>query len=529
MRKVGLLFLVVIVALICVPNHGFSSTNIYLSESSGHQLDWEYTETPPKRPKPKILNSAYYEAKWKMDNPLLFSLVQDKDGILYTTDSDNNVHAVYPNGKRKWTLHLDMGFELSVIYLKLGQDGTIYAYSSDSLSEPSLTSIYALSPEGKVIWKLQPSTIYSRFDYHFAGDSLGNFVYFTEEGLVSRNAKGEINWINKAIQTSDPSKYLESLHHSNVYTDLAGNIYVDSANKEIISLDAAGNERWRSKPQGYLNAFNVFRPFFSDAGLLYMLTIDGLHALKAADGSAVAITSESNLSDIRSSGIPTDGRGGYYIVDKGLVQKIDYTGISKWVYVQRETERQSIGYIDILATDDKGNVYFPTGVGNIFGLNSEGQEIFAFLRNSYWYIISEVVVGRNGNIYSSNMDIGLLAFGKKQIQVYVDNLYLPLPVAPIKENGTVSVPFRSLFESLGLTVSWDSVSQTITGSKDGLSIQMTLGSTTALVNGQAKQLTVAPKVTNNSTYVPLRFVGEALGKDVSWDSKSSSVNINSRT
>ncbi|MBP3967167.1 copper amine oxidase N-terminal domain-containing protein [Paenibacillus lignilyticus] len=54
---------------------------------------------------------------------------------------------------------------------------------------------------------------------------------------------------------------------------------------------------------------------------------------------------------------------------------------------------------------------------------------------------------------------------------------------------------------------------------------MTLGSKTAFINGHAKQLIVALKITNNSIYVPLRFIGEALGRNVSWDYMSSSVNI----
>lgn len=527
MRKFGL-FICLLFAFMSMPQLAFGATAVYLPDSTGYQLDWEFKETPPKRSKPILLNTSTYEAKWKIDNSLLFGLVQDETGVLYTTDSDNNVLAVYPNGKLKWRLQLDMGFELSVIYLKLGQDGTIYAYSSDILEEPRLTSIYALSPEGSIQWRLQPSSIISQFDDQFAGDSEGNFVYFTDQGLVSRNAVGEINWVNKEITSSDSSDYSKGAHRSNLFMDTQGNIYVDSANKEIISLDATGNVKWRSVPQSYLNSFNLFRPYFSDNGILYMLTFDGLHALDTNNGGVVNITRTSDLSDIRSSGIPTDGKGGYYIEIQGRIQNIDYAGDFIWGYMNRETEKYGVGDRGTLATDDNGNVYFPTGVGNIIGLNSEGQEIFAFLRNAYWFKITDMVIGKNGNIYSSNDDIGLVAFGKKQIQVYLDNLYMPLSVAPIKDNDTIVVPFRSLFESFGLTVGWDQASQTITGSKEGLSIQMTLGSKTAYVNGQAKQLTAAPRSVNNATYIPLRFVGETLGMNVSWDAKSSSVNIDSR-
>lgn len=531
MRKIGSLFVALIFAVMSIPQPSLGAAKeAYLPESTNYQqVKWEYKETPPQRPKPKILNAANYEAKWKIDNPLLFSLVQDQNGILYNTDSDNNVHAVYPNGKVKWTLHLDMGFD-SVIYLIVGQDGTIYAYSTDPIVQPRLTSIYALSPEGKVKWKLSPSAgIYSQFDTQFAGDSHGNFVYFTEEGLVSRNQKGEINWSNKDIQTDDPSNYSVNMHWANLYIDSEDNLYVNSAEREIVSLNSKGAERWRTEPQDYLNPFYYrFHPYFSNGRLLYMATNDGLFALKAEDGSIVKIPNKPDLSDIRSSGVPTDGKTGYYIVSRGVIQKIGFDGILKWSYVARPTEKSGIANIDTLSYDNDGNVYCYTGVGSIIGLNSEGQEIFVFLRNAFYHKVTDVVVGKNGNIYSNNMDIGLVAFGKKQIQVYIDNLYLPLSVAPIKDNDTVLVPFRAFFEQMGLTVGWDPVSQTITGTKEGLSIQLSIGSKTAYVNGQAKQLTAAPKMANNSAYVPVRFVGEALGKNVSWDDRSSSVNIDSK-
>ncbi|WP_232242972.1 stalk domain-containing protein [Paenibacillus sp. GSMTC-2017] len=455
----------------------------------------------------------------------MFGLVQDPNGVLYTITYDNIVYAVYPNGKVKWKLQLDI--DLGVINMKMGQDGTLYAYESgNNFSDPiALTSIFAISPEGVINWEIKSDNVYSRHDNHFAGDILGNFIYFSDKGLVSRNANGEINWVNEDVISRNAHELLNNFHTSKVYSDPNGNIYVNSDDKEIISIDSKGNVRWRSQPQRFLDPYTVFEPYFSDSGILYMLTKDGLYALNTTDGRNVSISSNSDLTDIQSSGIPTDGKGGYYITIRGSIQKIDYKGTSLWSYKPRETEKQGIDTYHTLITDKIGNVYFTTGSGNIIGLNSEGHEIFVFLRNAFWHKITSVLIGNNGNIYSTNMDIGLVAFGKKQIQVYSDNQSLPMSVSPFKSEGTVMVPFRSLFESLDLAVDWDPNSKTIVGTKEGLSIKLTIGSKIAYVNGEAKQLTVAPVVKNNSSYVPLRFIGEALGKNVSWDNKSSSVNI----
>lgn len=292
-------------------------------------------------------------------------------------------------------------------------------------------------------------------------------------------------------------------------------------------MDPEGNVRWRSDEQPYLDDFNLFRPYFSDDGWMYMLTEAGLHAVNTNSGHSMKSNRLIDLVDIRSSGIPTDGQGGYYIEISGNIHKINAQGKSLWTYVPRETEKYGVGSLDPMETDNDGNVYFPTGVGNIIGLNSAGQEMFVFLRNAFWHKMTDIVVGPSGNIYSANDDIGLVAFGSRSVQVYKDNLYMPMSVAPINDNGTVIVPFRSLFESFGLEIDWDPASRKVTGLAQDMQITLTIGSTTAYVNGEQRTLSQAPRIENGSTFIPLRFVGEALGKTVSWNGTSSFVNIDS--
>nr|WP_031311724.1 copper amine oxidase N-terminal domain-containing protein [Alkalihalophilus marmarensis] len=55
---------------------------------------------------------------------------------------------------------------------------------------------------------------------------------------------------------------------------------------------------------------------------------------------------------------------------------------------------------------------------------------------------------------------------------------------------------------------------------------MTLGSRTALVNGRAVTMSVAPQARSGRTLVPLRFVAEASGKKVEWSSKARMILIN---
>ncbi|TXK75437.1 stalk domain-containing protein [Paenibacillus sp. N3.4] len=121
-----------------------------------------------------------------------------------------------------------------------------------------------------------------------------------------------------------------------------------------------------------------------------------------------------------------------------------------------------------------------------------------------------------------------LADTQKPISVFVDGQQLAFEVAPIIQDGTTLVPIRAVFEKLGLKVTWDSNTNTITGIKDGLNIQMKIGDTNAVLNGKATTLEVPPNIIDGNTLVPLRFVGEASGNEIAWDGDLRKVSITSK-
>ncbi|MEK4850074.1 stalk domain-containing protein [Paenibacillus sp. FSL H7-0756] len=114
----------------------------------------------------------------------------------------------------------------------------------------------------------------------------------------------------------------------------------------------------------------------------------------------------------------------------------------------------------------------------------------------------------------------------KPIKVYINGSNLAFTAGtPYLKNNTVLVPFRVVFEKLGLQVLWDSKTDTVTGTGTGLTISLKVGSKRASVNGTVKQLTVAPVSNAGTTYIPLRFIAEATGGTATWDSASRSVKI----
>ncbi|WP_341278347.1 stalk domain-containing protein [Paenibacillus sp. FSL H8-0537] len=118
-----------------------------------------------------------------------------------------------------------------------------------------------------------------------------------------------------------------------------------------------------------------------------------------------------------------------------------------------------------------------------------------------------------------------IKLGNKSVKVYVNGKTLGTDVSPIVESGRTFVPFRAISESLDAVVTYDNVSKTVTVTRDGIVVKLTLGSKIATINGKAVTLEVAGKVKNNKVFVPLRFLSEALNTNVTWDKETSSAII----
>ncbi len=113
----------------------------------------------------------------------------------------------------------------------------------------------------------------------------------------------------------------------------------------------------------------------------------------------------------------------------------------------------------------------------------------------------------------------------KPIPVFYNDEMIQFNIEPIVFEGTTLVEFRPIFEKLGLDITWNPETRTILGYKDGLSVQLQLGSFIAIVNGEEQQLLLTPKIIEGRTLVPLRFVGEAAGSYVQWDSVERMIHL----
>ena len=100
-------------------------------------------------------------------------------------------------------------------------------------------------------------------------------------------------------------------------------------------------------------------------------------------------------------------------------------------------------------------------------------------------------------------------------------------VPPYIKDGRTLAPIRAILEALGMAVSWDGATKTATAVKGDISISVTINSNIAIVNGVEKTLDVAAEITNDRTFVPVRFFAEALNMKVDWNPYTKTVEIKS--
>ncbi len=108
----------------------------------------------------------------------------------------------------------------------------------------------------------------------------------------------------------------------------------------------------------------------------------------------------------------------------------------------------------------------------------------------------------------------------------VNDIYLKMDTEPFLYKGTTFVPIRFVSEALGADeVSWDAAKKTAVLRDGGTTIRLPVGKKLAYINGTQISVGESVRLVNDRTYVPVRFVAENLDCKVFWDSASYTVEI----
>ncbi|MEC0167359.1 copper amine oxidase N-terminal domain-containing protein [Paenibacillus graminis] len=139
------------------------------------------------------------------------------------------------------------------------------------------------------------------------------------------------------------------------------------------------------------------------------------------------------------------------------------------------------------------------------------------IRMSYTLLALMMVFGLIGGVASA---------AQVKVSVKVNGKAVSFPDAqPYYESNRVMIPIRFVSEALGATVGYSSVDRRVTIEQDAKRIVMKINSDSVTVDSVLKTLDVPARLEQNRTYVPLRFVSEALGATVGWNQQQRLVTI----
>lgn len=115
--------------------------------------------------------------------------------------------------------------------------------------------------------------------------------------------------------------------------------------------------------------------------------------------------------------------------------------------------------------------------------------------------------------------------GDNSLKIYVEGKKPLFDVEPQVIEGRTLVPFRALAETLGATVTWDPATSAVSITKGDSIVKFVIGTSKAEVNGVTVVLAIPAQVIEGRTMVPLRFVGEALNAEVTFDPETGMIII----
>jgi outer membrane protein assembly factor BamB len=314
---------------------------------------------------------------WIQSSPII-----DSDGIIYISDSKNNLYAINPDGIEKWNISISGITQTPAI----DSYGTIYVGSSDNI-------FYAINQNGTEKW-------------HFGTDepvnsspaigSDGTIYFGTSSGVNSYhlfyalNPDGTEKWrfrINIGGQTSSPGIGLD------------GTIYFGSSDNNLYAINPDGTEKWRftSATDNVQSA-----PAIDSDGTIYVGSRDSnLYAINPDGSEKWRFTTGGAIGWSTSAAIGPDGT---IYIDSGdnCLYALNPDGTEKWIYtIGGGFTTPSIG--------SEGTIYVGGHDYNLYSINPDGTEKWHFTTG---YIVNlSPSIGSDGTIYVCSDDHKLYAIG----------------------------------------------------------------------------------------------------------------------
>ncbi|WP_422446664.1 stalk domain-containing protein [Thermoanaerobacterium sp. DL9XJH110] len=116
--------------------------------------------------------------------------------------------------------------------------------------------------------------------------------------------------------------------------------------------------------------------------------------------------------------------------------------------------------------------------------------------------------------------------GLNGIKLFIKGQKVESDVKPLVKGGTTLVPVRIIVENLGAKVDWNPDTGSIIITKNGKTIELSIGSREVKINGVVSTIDEPATILEGRTVVPLRFISESFGTKVNWNSQYQIITVN---
>ncbi|MBI4737964.1 PQQ-binding-like beta-propeller repeat protein, partial [Candidatus Woesearchaeota archaeon] len=305
------------------------------------------------------------------------------DGTIYTllatNDNNNNLYAIHPDGKDKWSYNPEGSYYYS--HPSVGPDGSIYIGTHDPYF-----GLHCLNPDGGEKWKVplngfvcHTPTIDNK-GHLYVGVS-GDKVY----SLSQEN--GSLIW----------EKYVVGWKRGSFAIGKEGVVYIVTTGGELCAISDDGRIKWSKKGLGEMWT----SPAISPKGTIYIGSDDGrLYWFDREGKMSGSFTTGGKVRS--SSAIDKENRVYFGSLDKNLYC-LNPDGSLKWSYSTGGEIHSSP------AIDSEGTIYFGSDDGYLYALYPDKSLKWKYEIGSV--IRSSPALSNDGTIYIIARDDYLYALG----------------------------------------------------------------------------------------------------------------------
>lgn len=111
----------------------------------------------------------------------------------------------------------------------------------------------------------------------------------------------------------------------------------------------------------------------------------------------------------------------------------------------------------------------------------------------------------------------------EDITIEINDEVIVFEEPPLIVDDRTMVPLKFLMDTLGYQISWNAETYEVTATRNIHEMKLTIGEETLLIDGEAYISDVAPIIIHDRTYVPLAIITRATGADVSWIDETRTV------